>query len=148
MSCDACKRIHPLTGKPCAFCGRLNVEAEIAVTQLEQLQPVPAKPPSLAPCSGCDAARGKTRNILGDTIACHRCKGSASMPAGQPCAACGMASDEPLRCMRAVGNDPSSTVLVCRLCWHGETHTIQVMIKRRRALADWADGGWSIYQCL
>lgn len=28
MSCDACKRIPVLTGVPCGYCGRLNVEAE------------------------------------------------------------------------------------------------------------------------
>ncbi len=70
------------------------------------------------------------------------------MPAGQPCAACGMAHDEPLRNMRAVSDDAGSTVLVCRLCWHGDTRTIQTMIKRRRAFADWSVGTWSIYQCL
>lgn len=30
MSCDACKRIPHLTGHPCRYCGRLNVEAEAA----------------------------------------------------------------------------------------------------------------------
>jgi hypothetical protein len=36
MSCDACKRIPVLTKSPCRFCGRLNVEAELAAEQLRQ----------------------------------------------------------------------------------------------------------------
>jgi hypothetical protein len=37
VSCDACKRIPVLTRKPCQYCGRLNVEAELALKQLRAL---------------------------------------------------------------------------------------------------------------
>jgi hypothetical protein len=36
VSCDACKRIPVLTGRPCHYCGRLNVEAELAVAELKE----------------------------------------------------------------------------------------------------------------
>ena len=38
MSCDACKRIPVLTKRPCHYCGRLNVEAELAAEQLRVLK--------------------------------------------------------------------------------------------------------------
>lgn len=85
----------------------------------------------LVPCSACDAGPGKTRNILGEVIDCFRCRGAGVMPGGPPCAACGMMHDEPLRPFRAITHDEKSTVNVCRLCWHGESHTIQSMIRRR-----------------
>ena len=38
MICDGCKNIPVLTRYPCQYCGRLNVEAELAAKQLEQLR--------------------------------------------------------------------------------------------------------------
>lgn len=35
MSCAACRSVVTLTGGPCGYCGRLNVEAELAAAQLQ-----------------------------------------------------------------------------------------------------------------
>jgi hypothetical protein len=50
MSCDACKRIPTLTGRPCHYCGRLNVEAELAAAQLAALRATRAPDGELCRC--------------------------------------------------------------------------------------------------
>jgi hypothetical protein len=65
MSCDACKRIQVLTGSPCRYCGRLNVEAELAVAQLRRTREPAPQPPADAATASDEAVVREIAEELG-----------------------------------------------------------------------------------
>jgi hypothetical protein len=66
VSCDACKRIPVLTRKPCQYCGRLNVEAELALKQLRALDKEESESASLrARLAEAEAEREHAFVLLG-----------------------------------------------------------------------------------
>jgi hypothetical protein len=75
MSCDACKRITTLTGHPCRYCGRLNVEAQLAAEQLRQLRNRTAS-------TGCEHRHSRPAALGDHGRVCTGC-GALGRPTGE-----------------------------------------------------------------